>query len=481
MRDQLFADGRAYPAYCAEHQAAKRSQLRAANLADLKARAELSWQLVAPAVEKLRANGISDVQRYWIVNGFACHADGAAIAALTRLPGVAYVHRQVPAGALGKTRPRPQRWLAQREADEQRALQLLQKRGAEAAFATDGLQVPWNLKAVRAEQAWQLGATGAGVKIAIIDSGLLCFPPLVNALWQNPGEQLDGKDNDGNGYVDDLFGWDFGGATRFAVGDGKKSHGTMCAGILAGRPWGKSNVVTGVAPRAQLMVLRGSGRLSAYEYAAQMGADVLSMSYMMMNPDLGSFRGVFRTAHEHLAACGVVAVGGAGNFAKTAEPGHQIALPKDIPCVIAASGVGRNMAVPSFSSRGPCMWDDVPFFADYPESAPLQKPDVCACAAGFPVWHWVQAPGRRFDVQWQNDDGFGLVVGPRGNSFSGPHAGGVAALMLSAQPELPAWRVQELMIESCRDLGKQGWDATHGAGMLRADEAVRLARAAKIN
>jgi subtilisin family serine protease len=69
-----------------------------------------------------------------------------------------------------------------------------------------------------------------------------------------------------------------------------------------------------------------------------------------------------------------------------------------------------------------------------------------------------------------------LVVGPGGNSFSGPHAAGVAALMLSANPDLPAWQVKSLMEQTCRDLGPPGRDLTFGSGLLQARDAVRAAR-----
>ncbi len=174
------------------------------------------------------------------------------------------------------------------------------------------------------------------------------------------------------------------------------------------------------------------------------------------------------------------AVGGAGNFAKTQPEGRQITLPKDIPCVIAAAGIGKNGEVPAFSSRGPCTWHDVPFFHDFPPSAPLTKPDVCGCSAGFPVWHWTQSRGRTVDVQWQDGQGFGLIVGPQGNSFAGPHAGGVAALVLSVRPELTPWRVHRLLAATCKDLGAAGADVVTGTGLLRADAAVAAAQAATI-
>ena len=68
-----------------------------------------------------------------------------------------------------------------------------------------------------------------------------------------------------------------------------------------------------------------------------------------------------------------------------------------------------------------------------------------------------------------------LATGPRGNSFSGPHAAGVAALMLEANPNLPVWHLKRLMETTCSDLGPSGHDTIFGAGMLQADKAVKAA------
>ena len=70
----------------------------------------------------------------------------------------------------------------------------------------------WNNNAVNAPEAWARGYTGRGVTVAVIDSGVDIFhQDLRNNIWQNTDEILgDGIDNDGNGYVDDRFGWNFG-------------------------------------------------------------------------------------------------------------------------------------------------------------------------------------------------------------------------------------------------------------------------------
>ncbi|MFZ5832455.1 MAG: S8 family serine peptidase, partial [Planctomycetota bacterium] len=67
-------------------------------------------------------------------------------------------------------------------------------------------------------------------------------------------------------------------------------------------------------------------------------------------------------------------------------------------------------------------------------------------------------------------------VGPQGNSFSGPHAAGIAALMLSVNPELKPWELKQLMEQTSTDLGEKGWDPYHGAGLLDALAAVRSAK-----
>lgn len=479
MRDQLLPDADAWDRFVAAHATTPRRELRPTIRADLQTRAAASWDAIAATVRELQDAGHvgAELERFWIVNGFATTADADAVRRLAAHDAVGYVHRQRQPGRLDQHefRSLPEAARARGE----RALESLlgMRSDGEPAFDPDAVAVPWNLQRIRAPEAWHTGAVGQGVTIAMIDSGLLPIEPVARALWQDPREEPNGTDDDGDGFVDERCGWDAIGDTPFAVGDGPKSHGTMCAGILVGRESGEDRFTTGVAPRARLMVLRGGGRLRAYEFLASHEADVLSMSFMWIGFDLGSYRSVLRTAHEHLAACGVVAVGGAGNFGRSAPEGRQIAFPKDIPCVIAAAGVVESGEVPPFSSRGPVTWDLAPWYADHPAGHPLEKPDVSGCIGGFPVWHRLEMPGRGVEVFRKLDGGFGLIVGPRGNSFSGPHAGGVAALMLSAAPDLNVWDVQRLMRETCTDLLDDGWDPTSGAGLLQADAAVAAARA----
>ncbi|MDP6424943.1 MAG: S8 family serine peptidase [Planctomycetota bacterium] len=481
MADQLFPRGGDFERFCRENKAAKRSELRARVTKTLRDKNDTSWKAIRKQVDALvKEQTLSGVQRTWIVNGFFCRAKPSACKALATRDDVAFVYRQraliQTGGARNRNRRAPDRKLLNRLLGEW-------KDDSDDAFSASDLKVPWNLKRIRVPEAWKL-ATGRGAVVATFDTGLYPTPALVGALWRNPTEQVDGKDNDGNGKVDDVFGWDFSGNHNVSVGDAR-GHGTACGGIIAGRPAGEPRTVTGVAPRARIMPIRGMGHLAAYEYAVLTGADVVSMSYMWIRVKLGHYRGLYRLAHEHMTAAGVVSVGGAGNFKQQAPKGHQIALPKDIPCVIAVAGIFQNGKQAPFSSEGPCYWNGVKFYDDYPPDQPLVKPDVTACPGGYPVWFPKVLRRRsgqrafRGRVVWDAGDGCGLVVGPRGNSFSGPHAAGVAALMLSANPELPAWRVKELMEATCKDLGEEGRDTTYGAGLIQADAAVRAAIDAK--
>jgi serine protease AprX len=492
FEEQLFRSAEDFPKWCEEHQDAKRLPLRKQVIAQLRKANDAAWTKLQESYsdwQKLR-----NVQRYWVVNGFACIATGDQCVALTRLEEVAFIYRQpqrrLPAlhaqrPATGRNRRQTQEQVEQQEARlVERALKELEQRGEEHPLDPDSVTVPFNVARIGAPQAWKKGAQGQGITVALLDTGLLPTPALLRALWRNDKEQLNGKDDDGNGYVDDLFGYDFARQRGISIGDGGRCHGSMCGGIVAGREvdFDNQRYVTGVAPRARLMVLRGMGQLLAYEYALLSGADVVSMSYMWVNVELGNWRGIYRLAHEHMTAAGIVSVGGAGNFQQRAPEGKQIALPKDIPCVIAAAGLDQTEALPSFSSLGPVSWMGVRFYDDHWPETPLIKPDVTAFSMDFPVWTLLRAwPERSRRTEHVHDagNGIGLVIGARGNSFAGPHAAGVAALMLSKNPELPAWRVKELMEASCQDLGEDGKDTSFGAGLLRAASAVRAAAQAR--
>ena len=486
MEDQLFAKGGDYERFCAAQPAtAKRLVLRDQVLSTLKRKAEASFDGLSEALDVLvEADDVRRVQRYWIVNGFACKATAKGCQALAELPGVGFVYRQRYAAQHRYSKP------AQFEEDpELTALYegLIEKSqgAAEGPYSAEGIELPWNLQKVGADKAWEEhGVSGKGVVVAILDDGMMTVPALLPSLWRNAGESLNGKDDDGNGLIDDVFGYNFEDNNPYSVTPSGHRHGTLCASVVAARPTtGDKPFAAGVAPRATIMPLVGNGRLKAYEYALEKGADVLSMSYTFEPVEMGQYRGLFRTAHEHMSAAGIVSVGGAGNYAERRPLGTQVGSPKDVPCVIAAAGVGPPGEISSFSSRGPVSWEGIRYFdGEGTGNVTPPKPDVTSCNADFPMWTlkavWTGNKAKRADnVVRKDNEGYILAIGARGNSFAGPHAAGVIALMLEANPDLPVWQIQRLLQSTCEDMGEPGHDMAHGAGMLQAHKAVEAALA----
>jgi len=458
MEDQLFATGGDYEQFCDKQPArTKRLKLRRKIMRVLQQKSDRSFARVSPVVKQLIDEGqLRNLQRYWIVNGFACKVTGKAARALAELESVAFVYRQRKAPQHQRADGRNAE-MQQEHFDLYSKILSQHKDDTDLPFDASECEVPWNLKRVAAKRAWKAtagnqGHTGRGVVVAILDDGMMSIPALTQALWINNDEKLNGRDDDRNGYVDDVFGYDFDGNHPYPVSASRTSHGTLCAGIIAGRPALRDReppILSGIAPRAKIMPLVGFGHMRAYEYALVNGADVLSMSYTWDSRELGHYRGLVRTAHEHLSAAGIVSVGGAGNFAGKWPEGVQVGTPKDIPCVIATAGVTKDNEIAKTSSRGPVSWAGVRYFDSDANLSPGSKPNVTGCFGGYPMWTrldvWEGSKLERIRVIHTDSAGYIFATGPRGNSFSGPHAAGVAALMLEANPDLPVWHLKRLL------------------------------------
>jgi subtilisin family serine protease len=479
MENQIFKKSGDFEQFCLKNTSKPRSQNHRDILATLHKNADQSWNQVKSQVTDLTKNGeIRGVHRFWIVNGFSCFASAKAYKTLAAQPEVSFIYLQTGPSGLKQQVNRQKITSTQdpRKSAMEAAI-ATNKDDSNKPFSTQGVEIPWDLKQIQADEVWSKeGITGKGTIVAINDAGAFDLPCLESALWRNPKETLNGKDDDKNGYVDDIFGWDSGEQSGYVLGNTGVAHGTFCSAIVAGRPTPEKKYISGVAPRSRIMLVNSMGYLEGYEYALTNGADVFSMSYMITGIELGNYRGVFRLAAEHATAAGMLLCGGAGNFATTAPEGKQITLPKDIPCVLAAAGTQEGGTRPDFSSKGPVTWSGVKFYDDYPATKPLSKPDVSAPAAGFPVWGLASELRPQWKIVFQGSKDDVLVTGPRGNSFAGPHAAGVAALMFSANPNINPWQVKNIIEETCKDMGEPGRDYLHGAGLIQALPAVQKAR-----
>jgi subtilisin family serine protease len=444
-REQLLLGPGALDAFAVANAGRARRELRTEVVAELKAIADREQPAVLAAI----GDG-TPVRRFWIVNAVEASLTPEQIDRVAALDEVRFVYHAgsftiapaLPGGA-ATVLPESER----------------------PAFTSRNKRVAWDLKKLGVVKVWkELGIAGDGVVVALLDVGTeYTHADLRRNIWHNAGETPNnGRDDDANGYVDDLYGFDFTNL-RPEVSNPAQPHGTFTAGIIAGD--GTGGILTGVAPRARLMILgfgRLDGMLLAHEYAIENGADVMNMSFSI--PDLGNVRGVWRLMSDHAVAAGLVLVSGVGNFQQTEQVPEQIRIPEGIPSVIGVGGVDKRRALAFFSSIGPVEWSDVAFYNDFPLPAGLTKPDVVAF------------PGPKYPVL---RPGGGYIDPNRnvaGNSFSSPHVAGVAALMLSAAPDLPAWRVREVLEATAVDLDAPGKDVRTGAGLVDALAALRAVR-----
>ncbi len=148
----------------------------------------------------------------------------------------------------------------------------------------------WGLDAIGAPLAWDVTQGSNAVVVAVVDTGAdVTHPDLDANIWTNPGEIANGLDDDANGLVDDLKGWDFAGDDS-NVHD-TTGHGTHVAGTI-GAEGDNAAGVSGVNWRVKVMPLRtGNSTLSglaieqAFRYACAEGARVVNGSFGSPSPD----------------------------------------------------------------------------------------------------------------------------------------------------------------------------------------------------
>ncbi|MGH7731658.1 MAG: S8 family serine peptidase, partial [Candidatus Eiseniibacteriota bacterium] len=349
----------------------------------------------------------------------------------------------------------------------------------EAPTATPAWSVQW----IGAPTVWDQGYRGACVLVAIVDTGVdYNHSDLTGRIWTNADEiPGNGIDDDGNGRVDDLHGYDF------ANGDGNpiddNGHGTHVGGTVAGD--GAGGTITGVAPEARLMavkVLTGSGGgtfsgiMAGVEYAVKNGAQVLNLSLGGLCTDPGT-RSLLRANADAVAAAGITMCVASANDRCRQRPPNLVRSPGDAPppwvspdqpaigttggvTSVGATGFMSDL-ITTFSSPGPVDWSQPAGYGDWRICDPgtpnvgLIRPDVSA--PGLDVISTILGGG------YGNNSG---------TSMATPHVAGLAALILSRNPLLPSDEVHRIIETTTLDLGPAGKDNDYGSGRIRAPEAL---------
>ena len=272
----------------------------------------------------------------------------------------------------------------------------------------------WGMRTIAAEQAWDL-TTGGDVVVAVTDTGIdLSHPDLRDNLWKNPGEVAgNGVDDDGNGYIDDIYGYDF--TSNDADPRDEHSHGTHVAGTIGAV--GNDGVgVVGVNWRVKMQALkmldaRGSGTLwgaaLAIRYAAQNGARVVNASWGCQ----GCSASYVSAAIAELADAGGLFVAAAGNNGSNNDTLPFYPARDSNRNVVAVAALDKNDRLASFSNYG--------------------VGTVHLAAPGVGITSTL--PNNRYGTY-------------SGTSMAAPHVAGAAALLLSRQDEAdPVAVIQKLM------------------------------------
>ena len=280
--------------------------------------------------------------------------------------------------------------------------------------------LPWGVARVDAEWAWPT-ATGAGVKVAVLDTGIdKDHPDLqVNIAggvnFVRRGRKLD--------------------PTKWDDDDG---HGTHCAGIIAAA--NNEIGVVGVAPQASLYavkVLNSSGTgywsdvVAALDWCVANGVHVASMS--LSSPSYAYPGDSVRDACSNAYAAGLLLVAAAGNDA------DAVGWPAAFSSVVGVGATG-------FDGNG-----------DYLAGFSNTGPEIELVAPGV----YIPSTYRGGGYKELN-----------GTSMACPHVSGAAALVLSALPSLSPGDVRAMLASSADDLGPAGPDDLFGFGLLDAQEAT---------
>lgn len=310
----------------------------------------------------------------------------------------------------------------------------------------------WNLKAMNLPKTWSIEQGKSSVIVAVVDSGIKReHPEFHNQLWQNLGEIPDnGIDDDGNGYVDDINGWDFSDAPtlpghgdwteRDNEPDDETGHGTHVSGIIAAEA-NNGIGIAGIAWQCRLMPLRagfrtGAGAFlqnddvaAAIVYAADNGADVINLS---LGDTVNAF--LIQDAVEYAYNRGCILVGAAGN---SPEPGAY--YPAALNTVLSVASLDKNLQLGN---------------------------------SNFGASIDIAAPGEEILSTDLNTDQSSLGYRYKyrsGTSMAAAHISGVAALLISANPSCRNTEIQQWLIGTARELS-----ITHlvGSGFVDAYAAL---------
>lgn len=278
---------------------------------------------------------------------------------------------------------------------------------------------------IDAPEAWNLSTGSNTVVVGVVDTGIdYTHPDLENNMWVNPGEIAgNGVDDDHNGVVDDIYGYNAYANNGNPLDD--NNHGTHCAGTIGGAG-NNSKGVAGVSWNVKLMALKflsssGSGSTSdaieAIQYAVTMKNAGVNIKVLSNSWGGGGFSQSLEDAISQANSAGILFIAAAGNSASNNDSTPTYPANYNVSNVISVAAIDHNGALASFSSYGANTVD-------------LAAPGVSILST---------VPGNSY-------------ASYSGTSMATPHVSGVAGLLAAYAPTLSAPQLKERLLTTVKTI-----------------------------
>ena len=274
-------------------------------------------------------------------------------------------------------------------------------------------------------EAWDLTQGDSNVVVGVVDTGVAYTHPDIAAnIWRNPGEIAgNGLDDDGNGVADDIYGYNAITNSGSVMDD--NGHGTHTAGTI-GAAGGNGFGVTGINWNVKIMPLKfldgsGSGTtqgaIAAIEYAVRMKQAGVNIRILSNSWGGGGYSAALEQAISLANANGILFVAAAGNESNDNDAVPTYPANYELANVISVAAVDHNGNLASFSNYGASTVD-------------------------------IAAPGVNI-LSTLNNGGYGQLSG---TSMATPHVSGVAALVLSREPNLALSELRSRLLGTVKSL-----------------------------
>lgn len=311
----------------------------------------------------------------------------------------------------------------------------------------------WYLKKINAQEAWNTIRESSHVIVAVIDSGVqITHPDLQDNIWINNKEIIGNKiDDDKNGFIDDVNGWDFVNnvsdpSPKFSEGftEAGVMHGTIVAGVI-GASGNNAAGITGVTWKAQIMPLKvlndaGEGDtakvVSAIDYAIKNGADIINLSFVGFGYSQALEESIGR-AYD----AGVIVVAAAGNEQADGTGYDLNKTPMYPACHDGSSGQNYIIGVAATDTL-----DQKASFSSYgTKCIDLSAPGISIYSTA------IYDPSKRIDNKVFNKyyDGFWS-----GTSMAAPMVSGALALIKELNPRLTSDELTSVILNNSDNINK---------------------------